>query len=139
MSEVRECVRWIHLSLLKWFSQHKIYSKTELYLARKHKVRDWNRECTDTLPCILIFKSANRNWTPGTKELKALFGHEETQLREIIGITSMQHKIISNGTSCVPKCMSCHKAIVMIARRAHYFHNIMLYIWNIWRNICDFK
>ena len=55
-------------------------------------------------------------------------GYEETQLREIIGITSMQHKIISNGTSCVPKCMSCHKAIVMIARRAHYFHNIMLYI-----------
>ena len=26
----------------------------------------------------------------------------------------------------VPKCMNCHKAIVMISRRAHYFHGCVL-------------
>ena len=27
-----------------------------------------------------------------------------------------------------PKCMSCHKAIVMIIGRVHCFHNICIYI-----------
>ena len=27
----------------------------------------------------------------------------------------------------VPKCMSCHKAIVVITRRAHCFHDCIIY------------
>ena len=34
------------------------------------------------------------------------------------------------GTSNVPKCMSCHKVIVVITRRAHCFHDC-LYITSI--------
>ena len=40
------------------------------------------------------------------------------------------HVCIIRTVHHVPKCMSCHKAIVVITGRAHYFHdNIYIYIY----------